>query len=106
MRPVTYDGGVQIVAPDDPQSPDITEIRYDPVAHSVFVTWNSEPGATYRLVFSTDNGSGADFNPIVWSDLLTGVGSAGVSTTVELPDFLGTPWQQAPPWVGIRVADE
>ena len=102
----TYDGGVQIVAPDDPQSPDITEIRYDPVAHSVFVTWNSEPGATYRLVFSTDNGSGADFNPIVWNDLLTGVGSAGVSTTVELPDFLGTPWQQAPPWVGIRVADE
>jgi hypothetical protein len=58
-------------------------------------------------VYATDASPGADFNPANWFDLVINVPSGGTQTSIELLDFLGTPWSQVgPDYIVIRIAEE
>ena len=58
-------------------------------------------------MYSTDNYPRENFNPNSWSDLATAIGSGGNTTTVVLPNFMGTPWKDVQnDWIAIRVATE
>ena len=104
---VPYSGGLQLVAPASPMDVVITDIRYDASQDSVSVTFDSDTTASYKLIYSTDNTPGANFDPNTWSDLATGISSGEGTTTVVVPDFLGTPWKDVlDDWIALRVAEE
>ena len=103
---IAHSGGLQLVSPSGPDY-SISDIAYDRLADTLTITWDSNPGASYRLVYSTDSSPGTDFDPATWLDLLLSIPSGGSETSVVLGDFLGTPWKDVTDtWIAIRAAEE
>ncbi len=103
---LAHSGGLQLVSPSGPEY-SISDIAYDRLADTLTITWDSNPGASYRLVYSTDSSPGTDFDPATWLDLLLSIPSGGSETSVVLGDFLGTPWKDVTDtWIAIRAAEE
>jgi hypothetical protein len=65
----------------------ITEVIYDPEAPQVAITFNSRPGATYAVDFSTNLQSSEDDRG--WAELDDGVMSEGKQTTYVDDFFVG-----------------
>ncbi|MDC0048517.1 thrombospondin type 3 repeat-containing protein [Verrucomicrobia bacterium] len=65
----------------------ITEVIYDPEAPQVAITFNSRPGATYAVDFSTNLQSSEDDGG--WAELDDGVISEGKQTTYVDDFFVG-----------------
>ena len=65
----------------------ITEIIYDPEVPQVAITFNSRPGATYAVDFSTNLQSSEDDGG--WAELDDGVMSEGNQTTYVDDFFVG-----------------
>ena len=70
-----------------PVSLQITEIIYDPELSQVAITFNSRPGATYAVDFSTNLQSSEDDGG--WAELDDGVISEGKQTTYVDDFFVG-----------------
>ena len=103
---VSYAGGLQLVTPPGDEIR-ITRIRYDAVTDRVTITWNSTESTNYALIYSSDGSSTANFDPTTWTDLSVNIPSGGMETSVELADFLGTPWSQVnEDYLLIRVVEE
>ncbi len=89
--------GLPLIGPSAPveaPTPQILAFAYDAGASAVSVTWVSQSGFTYRVLYNTNLTAGAHWDPAVWAAVTNGIQAQSDTnfTTVAIPDFLGTPW--------------